>query len=553
MTFTEAATQVLRLIGKPLHYKEITDLAIEKNLLSHVGKSPEITMGSRLAALLKKDDKSNPIVRIKPGVFGLREWDERSAKGDFSELSDSFESNVELDISNDVNALEVEAAEQQQVLTSRRNTEVNSSPHPSPFSDSEQEKNNNNEVYPTLSSEDALRANLAASATALFDDEEDDDQPILLSQGTSEDPNALLEGGLGDGTRRRRRRRRRGRGGGPNEFASNAHGLRNNSATPSLSGEEERISSTLRESRNSGGRFGLRDRSASHPVSSASSHAALGVTGGSGPLDGEEKVGRELADIVWATLSTFDWNSGPISLHFLTEMLLRKGRISNGDLNSAIMQVAASLRIDNLRRTSQGKRPRFRFSADGGVAPTDWLLGHDFIRLEQEVIAATERYREASRHVLLKRLQELPPQAFVELVLLVLGKAGMTNIKLVRRSGLSSNEMHFMGIYRMGGNDIKAALAIRKDGREIGRERVIDLRGSLHHYGPASAGWLVSLGPALSGAQEEASLFLAPTISVYDGLSFCKLLEENNIGVVQTSYPTSIPDMEFFETLCNSN
>ena len=51
MTFTEAAAQVLRLVGKPLHYKEITDVAIEKNLLSHVGKSPEVTMGARLAAL----------------------------------------------------------------------------------------------------------------------------------------------------------------------------------------------------------------------------------------------------------------------------------------------------------------------------------------------------------------------------------------------------------------------------------------------------------------------------------------------------------------------
>src|SRR6187402_423824 len=76
MTFTEAAAQVLRLVGKPLHYKEITDVAIEKDLLSHVGKSPEVTMGARLAALVKKGDKENPLVRVKPGVFALREWDQ---------------------------------------------------------------------------------------------------------------------------------------------------------------------------------------------------------------------------------------------------------------------------------------------------------------------------------------------------------------------------------------------------------------------------------------------------------------------------------------------
>src|SRR5437762_13452917 len=85
MTFTEAAAEVLRLVGRPLHYKEITDLAIEKNLLSHVGKSPEVTMGARLAALLKKSSKENPLVRVKPGVFALREWDDATIKAGMSE------------------------------------------------------------------------------------------------------------------------------------------------------------------------------------------------------------------------------------------------------------------------------------------------------------------------------------------------------------------------------------------------------------------------------------------------------------------------------------
>src|SRR3954470_8970359 len=87
MTFTEAAAEVLRLVGKPLHYKEITDLAIEKNLLSHVGKSPEVTMGARLAALLKKSSKDNPLVRVKPGVFALREWDDDTIKSAMNDKS----------------------------------------------------------------------------------------------------------------------------------------------------------------------------------------------------------------------------------------------------------------------------------------------------------------------------------------------------------------------------------------------------------------------------------------------------------------------------------
>ena len=73
MTFTEAAVEVLRSVGKPLHYKKITEIAIERNLLSHVGKTPETTMSSRLATMVKKDRGDAPIIKVKPGVFALRE------------------------------------------------------------------------------------------------------------------------------------------------------------------------------------------------------------------------------------------------------------------------------------------------------------------------------------------------------------------------------------------------------------------------------------------------------------------------------------------------
>src|SRR5262247_2101749 len=91
MTFTDAAAEVLRLVGKPLHYKEITDVAIEKNLLSHVGKSPEVTMGARLAALVKKGDRDNPLVRIKPGVFALREWDQDTIQRGLADRTPALE------------------------------------------------------------------------------------------------------------------------------------------------------------------------------------------------------------------------------------------------------------------------------------------------------------------------------------------------------------------------------------------------------------------------------------------------------------------------------
>jgi len=89
MTFTEAAVEVLRSAGKPLHYKKITEIAIERNLLSHVGKTPETTMSSRLATMVKKDRGDAPITKVKPGVFALRDLPEDAVEAPQSASSDS--------------------------------------------------------------------------------------------------------------------------------------------------------------------------------------------------------------------------------------------------------------------------------------------------------------------------------------------------------------------------------------------------------------------------------------------------------------------------------
>src|SRR3989454_9580374 len=74
MTFTEAAVEVLRRAGKPLHYKEIADAALRENLLSHVGQDPEITMGRRPAARARREDDRKVVAVMPGGTFALLEW-----------------------------------------------------------------------------------------------------------------------------------------------------------------------------------------------------------------------------------------------------------------------------------------------------------------------------------------------------------------------------------------------------------------------------------------------------------------------------------------------
>jgi HB1, ASXL, restriction endonuclease HTH domain len=350
MTFTEAAAEVLRISGKPMHYKEITEIAIEKNLLSHVGKNPEVTMGARLAALIKKEDKSVTIVRVRPGVFGLRTWSKKGAK----HTDDSTE---------EVNALEVEAAQEQ------HDDEVGE-----PIE---------------LSGEDAKLVDMATRAAELFDEEEDDDQPILGSadeaEGTAE---GQAEGEAGAGGRRRRRRRR-GRGRSEGDTTGDLA-----QAGPGFSeGAESAEPETLRQDRGGdrnghdrggGDRGGIdrgRDSEQRYANRTYAPNQDIAIT------EGDELSGRELADAALVVLGAFDRAQGAIGIRAVAEQLAKRGRLPN-DPGQATTMLAASVRADNLRRANRGERQRFRFATGNRIALTDWSMNPDLVKLEPS--SATE-------------------------------------------------------------------------------------------------------------------------------------------------------------------
>lgn len=588
MTFTDAAAEVLRLVGKPLHYKEITDIAIEKNLLSHVGKSPEVTMGARLAATLKKDTGENPLVRVKPGVFALREWDEKTIKAGLdgkkgAKKGAKLETQKELETERDDDDSVEEAdpptedfsspmaADADRAIDSRDDDdEVISGPGQETASSPVVEAARARPAPQRIEDEDreppgpdeAMRAEAVARGAEMFDEEEDDDQPIL---GGDDRPAA---GGVGadqgDG-RRRRRRRRRGRGGeagavGAAPSSGNGGGgggLPSYTAVPAFETRREsgRESHSSRDSQGGGARSQSREVREVREVREIREEGnetpfrgpqVIELTGGDGQaLD--DLAGRELSDAIAVILSTFDRNAGAVSLRQIAETAQRRGRLA-GDAQLVQSQVAAAVRADNHRRLAAGQRPRFRF-AGGRVALTDWLLGGDLGRLEQEALAAVERYRDAARRAFARKLSELPGHAFVEVCVLALERIGMGQLRAIRRAGAPGGETHFSGVLSTVGDQVRTALVIRRDGREIGRERVTELRGSLHHYGPATVGWIFTAGQTLSGAREESAIPGTPPITLFDGLGVARLCEDNDVAVVRARMPIAIPDLDLLEAL----
>jgi hypothetical protein len=581
MTFTEAAAQVLRLVGKPLHYKEITDVAIERNLLSHVGKSPEVTMGARLAALVKKGEKDNPLVRVKPGVFALRDWDP---------------STIEKGLADRTPALERLAAQH----PSDPDDAVSETSSPSVDSSEPAEA----EAPSVLDPAEQERAALAAHATEFFESEEDDDEPIFGRESDESAPSAGGDAQQAAGGRRRRRRRRGGRG-GAEERTGGGDGLPSYTVSdapadlPLLGEADARPREDIRprddRPRDDRPREDIRarddrprddrsrddrprddrprddrprdDRSRDdrprdegrrsspdaagaprRPYSDQRDSQPRGGFERNGEANGtplDELAGRGLADGLCELLGTFDRNRGPVALQTLLDAAERRGRFF-GEHSVGQGLLVAAARADNARATGRGERPRFRV-VGGRIGLTDWSLDGELMRLERDIQQLSERYREAARRSVLRALQDLPHRAIGELVVLVLEHVGFSNLVHVRRPGAHGAELHLSGRLRTPAGEIRTAVVVRRDGREIGRERVTELRGALHHYGPANAAWLLTTGQVLSGAREEAASPGASPLTVIDGLGLVRLCEEHGVGVVRTQVPLLLPDLDLFD------
>jgi hypothetical protein len=579
MTFTEAAAHVLRLVGKPLHYKEITDVAIERDLLSHVGKSPEVTMGARLAAVVKKDPKDNPLVRVKPGVFALRDWDQSVIDSGLADRTPALERLAKLGLGSEDDAVVASgasAASAGSVGPDLEEAEAESSAYPDiagldPDDDDD------------IGDDERARAELAAAANELFVPEEDDDEPILGGDVDAETSERVEPGGK----RRRRRRRRGGRSsqdednGLPSYTVSDAPLLTDSDedAAPSARADANRRPAEPR-SLDSGGRFNEargegREARGEGPRgegrSDARNHEARSE--GRRNLDERSSEGREpkaiepraaegrvaeggrlLEDLSAASVTALleqllspRSRSGSIPIRQLAEQGVRRVR-AKVEVQALQEAIADVVRGEIVRARAERRRPRFVMHGRA-VSSTDWGLDPEMVRLEKEMQGLAVRYKEAFARSFGERLQGLPPRAMGEFFSLLLSQMGFEDIQPVRRQGAHNQEMHFSAVARSATGEIPTAIIMRRDGRDIGRERVIDLRGALHHYADAQAGLLATTGQVMSGAREEARVPNASPVTLLDGAAIARIAVQSGAGVVFQELRLPMVDAELFDSL----
>lgn len=70
--FKTAAREVLKEVGHPLHYTDITEIALNSGYLRSAGRTPHNTMRARLSVDVR-DNPETPFVQTTSGVYGLKE------------------------------------------------------------------------------------------------------------------------------------------------------------------------------------------------------------------------------------------------------------------------------------------------------------------------------------------------------------------------------------------------------------------------------------------------------------------------------------------------
>jgi len=74
MTYKKAAQKILEESNRPLHYKEITDIAIKKKYIdSKNAQTPWATMNSYISTDIKENGGSSVFKRVNPGFYAAKE------------------------------------------------------------------------------------------------------------------------------------------------------------------------------------------------------------------------------------------------------------------------------------------------------------------------------------------------------------------------------------------------------------------------------------------------------------------------------------------------
>ena len=590
MTFLEAALNILSREGRPLHFKELTERAMTKKILTFVGRTPEVTMQTQLTAAIKKAP-GNPFVRVKPGVFGLLRYPEmppeeppaRAEKPEKPERAAGSERGAGSErpsrpgvegedrgrrrrrrggrgrgrdeattgaggaeaaaptgegIDNDLEGAEpnvrgLSAAARAAALAE---TGVLEGDDEDASSDAEgEDMSEGNEARAgAQTTVDQPGAALDDSAGAVGDDQDDDVEDGDDEAGAEEGAEAgfSAEGGAP---------RTPGAEGGGDDLGPGRRRRRRRRRRGPGDGLAE-----------GGGRPGEPGQEGSQSATSAGAEAAGGASSGltderpagEGP-EGEGQGPRRIMTPVDAALEILRGQAPGRGVHVrqIADAAARR-RLVHGEPNEAWRVMRAALAAEPRERLRAGQRPRVRSAGAGLFALARRPPDAEVERAELVFGEARRALRERTLAALERRIADLPGPAFEALARVLLQREGFGPATFVKRV---EGTIYIEALRGRGSRPSKALIALRAGGSSAGRRAIGELRAGIRARSQEE-GLLMLAGRLDNDAISEWKQDGQP-IEIADGQAMAETCVRHGLGVINATVSVDFVDADFFAEL----
>jgi hypothetical protein len=518
MTFLEAALEILKRERKALHYKELTEKAMERKLLTFVGRTPEVTMQTQLTSAVKKAPGA-PFVRVKPGVFGLLRYPEGAPAPEPSAAAPDSESGEPAEgrgrrrrrggrgRRRDRRGGEAPTGETESVRGADGAAAVEESSDPPPAVD-----DNEGSEEPDIGSLSAEARAAALAETGVLEGDGEDEDSVLdgndadedagETAGTAADPEAELGATAEDEEAQ-----------GAEETPAPAEGA----ATPPPVVD----------------------------VPAAGTSASASVPSASGPSESGGPGARKVMSPVDAAIEILKGQAPGRGLHVrqIADSAARR-RLIHGEPNEAWRVLRAALATEAKERLRAGVRPRVRSAGSGLFALARRVPDADLEKAEYVFGEARRALRERTLAALEQRLGELAPSSFEAIARVVLQREGFGPATFVKRV---EGTIYVEALRGRGFRPSRTLIALRPGMTAAGRRAVGELRAGIRARSQDEG--ILLLAGRLSDEAIAEWKQAGPPIEVVDGPAMAETCIRHGIGVISAAVALDLIDADFFAEL----
>lgn len=520
MTFLEAALEILKRERRPLHFKELTEKATERKLLTFVGRTPEVTMQTQLTAAVKKAPGS-PFVRVKPGVFGLLRYPEAAAKPE----PEATAAKAPQGESRPAAGEERSGRRRRRGGRGRRRGRGDApSEVPAPSG---------------APGETASEGPIPVEGAEEREAAEAPEEPESGSLSPAARAAALAESGVLEGDAEERDEEE------PAGDDIDARAALKNESNGEAEAKPEEMGigqyQTLASSGEAAARAELSGVSG-QPLGPSDGATPATLPAGEGTPETPVQQGRKIASPVDAAIEILKGQAPGRGLHVrqIADAAVRR-RLIHGEPNEAWRVMRAALAAEGKERLRAAQRPRVRAAGSGLYALARRPPDNDLERAEFVLGEARRALRERTLAALEQRLADLGPAAFEAVGRVLLQREGFGPATFVKRV---EGTIYLEALRGRGFRPSRCLIALRPGSAAAGRRALGELRAGIRARNQ-DEGLLMLAGRLADDAVAEWKQSGAP-VEVVDGPAMAETCVHHGVGVIGAVVNVEFVDADFF-------